>query len=72
MVVSGFEKHVWERCKAALQLLDPNWGEKGFDYGGWFTLSNFRKGMNRVQFRCGWTRCIVLGRTSLFWILEAC
>jgi len=48
VVVSGFEKHVWARCKAALQLLDPNWGEKGFDYGGWFTLSNFRKGMNRV------------------------
>jgi hypothetical protein len=49
VVISGSEKHAWARCKAGLQLFDPKWWKKGIDYGGWFTWSNLRKMMDRVE-----------------------
>ena len=50
-VISGSKKQVWFKCKASLQLFEPNWEKKGFDYGGWFTWSKFRQGSIRVQAR---------------------
>ena len=47
-IVIGVEKQAWKRCKVVLQLFDPNWKKKLVD-GGWFTLSNFRRGKDRVQ-----------------------
>lgn len=50
-MISGSQKHAWSKCKASIQLFDPNWGNKGLDYGGWFTWSNFRQSFARVQAR---------------------
>ena len=41
-VISGLERQTWSKCKASLQMFDPNWWKTGVDYGEWFTRSNFR------------------------------
>lgn len=33
-IISGLEKWTWTSYKATLQLFDPKWGRKGWDYGG--------------------------------------
>jgi hypothetical protein len=58
-VINGSEKQAWSKCKASLQLFDPNWGKKGVDYGGWFTWSNFRQGF--LGFMLGWIRSMAKG-----------
>ena len=50
-IVSGLDKQTWTRCKATLEPFDPNWGRKGWEYGGQFTWSNFRQGSVSVQSR---------------------
>lgn len=51
VVISGLEKQVMSHCKDILQIFDHNWKQKGIDYGGWFTWTNYRKGCDRVQIR---------------------
>ena len=53
-VISGLEKQAWTRCKATLQVFYPNWGRKEWDYGGWFTWSSFRQGVDIVQAILDW------------------